>query len=472
MKIPRLVIAGTHSGCGKTTISMGIMAALVAQGLKVQPYKIGPDYIDPMFHTFITGRASRNLDSWMLPPETLKTLLAESSAGADIAIIEGVMGLYDGYGGTTLSGSTADVSQITGSPVILVIDGAAMALSAAALVKGFADFNPNTMIKGVIINNISSEGHYRLLKEIIEEHTGVMVLGYLRKLNEFSIASRHLGLITSAEIGDLQEKIALLTREIQATVDLELLMKLSRDVTGMDIKSGAFEIERVGRVKIAVAKDKAFCFYYQDNLELFQALGAELEFFSPLSDSGLPPNIDGLYIGGGYPEVWAEMLQDNHALRTDVKNRIQNGLPTYAECGGLMYLGGSIINSDNQEFEMAGVIPGKSRMESGLKRFGYVFVKVTDDNILAPKGFEIRAHEYHYSEMTVDDDASARGIKTCFEVSKRKAGMITKSWNCGFKTANLLAGYPHLHFWANPKFAGGFINSCRNNSAKQPGGHS
>jgi cobyrinic acid a,c-diamide synthase len=465
MRIPRIVIAGTNSGCGKTTVAMGIMAALAARGLKVQPYKVGPDYIDPMFHTFITGRASRNLDSWMLPHGTVQYLLAENSAGADIAVIEGVMGLYDGFGGTTLAGSTADVSKITGSPVVLVIDGAAISLSAAALVKGFADFNQEIRIRGVIINNISSEAHYRLLKEIITEHTGIMVLGYLRKLKEISVAGRHLGLVTSAEIADLKERTGLLSREIQATVDLDLLVKLSGEADGIDVKTGASEIERMGGVRIAVARDKAFCFYYQDNLDLLEILGAELEFFSPLDGSGLPENIDGLYIGGGYPEVWAEALQANPAVRRDVKDRIQNGLPAYAECGGLMYLGESIANGEGREFEMAGVLPGKSRMGTALKRFGYVSVTVTDDNILAPKGLAIRAHEYHYSEMAV-----AREVTRCFAVSKGRTGADTKTWDCGFKTANLLAGYPHLHFWANPEFARGFVLSCLRHSGKKQGG--
>ncbi len=465
MKIPRIVIAGTNSGCGKTTVAMGIMAALAARGLKVQPYKVGPDYIDPMFHTFITGRASRNLDSWMLPHGTVQYLLAKNSAGADIAVIEGVMGLYDGYGGTTQTGSTADVSKITGSPVVLVIDGAAISLSAAALVKGFADFNPEIRIKGVIINNIFGEAHYQLLKEIITEHTGIAVLGYLRKLKEISIAGRHLGLVTSAEIADLKERTALLSREIQATVDLELLIKLSGETAGIDSQIGAAAIEKIGAARIAVARDKAFCFYYQDNLDLLEALGAELEFFSPLHDSGLPENIDGLYMGGGYPEVWAETLQANPAMRRDVKNRIQNGLPAYAECGGLMYLGESITSGEGREFEMADVLPGKSRMKTALKRFGYVTVTATADNILAPKGLAILAHEYHYSEIEV-----AGEVTRCFAVSKGRTGTELKTWECGYQTANLLAGYPHLHFWANPEFARGFVKSCLQHSGKKQGG--
>ncbi len=455
MTIPRLVIAGTHSGCGKTSVAMGIMAVLRGRGLKVQPYKTGPDYIDPMFHTEVTGRVSRNLDSWMLPPETVGRLFSKSAADADIAVIEGVMGLYDGYGGRSIAGSTADVAKLTGAPVILVINGSAMSLSAAALVKGFLEFDPARAVKGVIINKLSGLGHYQLLKEVIEEHAGVPVLGYLRRSEEVALGGRHLGLVTSVEVADLKEKIARLAAEIQATVDLERLLRIAREGTGAETALGLPEIKPVGKARIAVAKDRAFCFYYQDNLDLLEALGAELAWVSPIADSGLPPDIDGLYIGGGYPELWAAELEGNRPMRTDIRRRIQNGLPTYAECGGLMYLGESLADHEGKTFEMVGALPGKSRMTPGLQRFGYVNVRVTADNILARQGQEIRAHEFHYSEM-----AAAAGLRCCFEVSKRREGTVVKSWPCGFTTVNLLAGYPHLHFWANPAFAEGFVRSC------------
>lgn len=455
MKIPGIVIAGTNSGCGKTTVSMGIMAALVEKGLKVQPFKVGPDYIDPMFHSFITGRESVNLDSWMLQEETVKYLFAKHSHDADIAVIEGVMGFYDGYGGRSLEGSTADVSKIIGAPVILVINGEAMSLSAAALVKGFVEFDKNVNVKGIIINNVSGTGHYKLLKEAIEENTGVAVLGYLRPMSELTITSRHLGLVTSAEISDLKEKAGILSRQIQETVDLELLLAISGQAIEINVKNRTPEIASAKKVKIAVAKDKAFSFYYKDNLELLEMMGAELAFFSPVSDDKLPENIDGLYIGGGYPEIWAEELQNNLSMRKDIKSSVEKGLHTYAECGGLMYLTDSIRAKEDMEFEMVGLIPGKSCMTASLKRFGYVFVKLTEDTILAKKGSEIRAHEFHYSETVVDGR-----INTCFEVSKRKDGSTSQMWDCGFQIYNLLAGYAHMHFWSNPEFARGFIESC------------
>ncbi|KAF1084509.1 Cobyrinic acid A,C-diamide synthase [Sporotomaculum syntrophicum] len=461
---PSIVIAGTNSGCGKTTLSIGIMAALVERGLKVQPFKVGPDFIDPMFHTFVTGRNSLNLDSWMLQEKTVQYLFAKHLIDADIAIIEGVMGLYDGYGGISLEGSTADVSKIIGAPVILVISGEAMSLSAAALVKGFVEFDKNVNVQGIVINNVSSPGHYKLLKEVIEENTGVAVLGYIRTMGEVTISSRHLGLVTSAEIHDLKVKVGMISRQIKTTVDLDLLLKLAGKAKKIDVFNNNPKIETaaVEKLKIAVAKDKAFCFYYQDNLELLEMLGAEVVFFSPVSDDRLPENVDGLYIGGGYPEIWAEELQNNLAMRMDIKSHVEQGLPTYAECGGLMYLTDSIRVGEDREFAMVGLIPGKSSMSSSLKRFGYVYVKLMDDTILAKKGSKIRAHEFHYSETVVD-----KRFKPCFEVSKRRDGLINQSWYCGYQIYHLLAGYAHIHFWSNPEFARNFVKSCAEYRARK-----
>lgn len=477
MGIPAIVIAGTNSGCGKTTVSIGVMAALVEKGFRVQPYKVGPDYIDPMFHTFVTGRESRNLDSWILNSDTVKYLYNKNAEGADIAVIEGVMGLYDGYGGRSLEGSTADIAGIIGASVILVIDGRAMSLSAAALVKGYADFNGKVNVKGVIINNIAREEHYMLLKEAIENYTGIKVLGYLERSDSTAIGSRHLGLITSCEISGMKEKAAILSSRLQKTIDLELLIKLAGG-SGTAPGPAAVSGEDTDRIydcnlanlcrnknemepgtkptRIAIARDKAFCFYYRDNLDLLERMGAELVRFSPLSDTSLPEGIDGLYLGGGYPEVWAEELQENTSIKQDIRDRITQGLPAYAECGGLMYLSDSIRLPEGSEFKMTGLIPGKSIMTSSLNRFGYVSVKLARDTILSKMASEIRAHEFHYSETIVD-----QSVKACFEVSKRRDGHVVKSWRCGYQVYNLLAGYPHMHFYSNPAFAKGFLDSCR-----------
>lgn len=460
MKTPSIVIAGTNSGCGKTTVSMGIMAALVKRGMKVQPFKVGPDYIDPMFHTFITGRDSRNLDSWLLDEDTVRYLFKKNSLDSDIAIIEGVMGFFDGYGGKSIEGSTAHVAQIIGAPVVLVINGEAMSLSAAAIVKGFADFDRTVNIKGVIINNISGERHYQILKEAIERHTGISVLGYLKRESEINLESRHLGLVTSSEVDTLKEKVDLLAAMIEKTIDIDLLLKLSKESN--EIAANEIIIEPVGKPRIAVALDRAFNFYYKDNIDLIKMLGAEIEYFSPISDKKLPQNIDGLYMGGGYPEVWAKELQNNLSMRQDIKKHIEAGLPTYAECGGFMYLTDSLQDKYGNEYDMTGIIPGGCQMTNSLKRFGYVYVKITEDNILAKAGAEIRAHEFHFSEANIKET-----VTTCYNVSKNNDSSDGKSWTCGFKVNNLLAGYAHMHFWANTEFARGFIKNCSDlNSSK------
>lgn len=457
MNIPRIIISATNSGCGKTTITTGILAALARRGLKVQPFKVGPDYIDPMFHTFITGNDSRNLDSWMLDENVVSYLFSKNTAGMDIAVIEGVMGLYDGYGSRSQTGSTAHVSRIINAPVILVVNGEGMSLSIAALVQGFRDFDRDVNIKGVIINNIKNAGHYQLLKEIIEEHTGISVLGYLPRMEGYSLQSRHLGLVPSDEIEDLKEKINLLSGQMERTIDIELLLKIAEqagDISGVQLPLPEIVPPPQERVRIAVARDKAFNFYYRDNLDLLEMMGAELVFFSPLNDSRLPGDIDGLYVGGGYPEVFAKELQDNAPMREDIKCNILKGLPAYAECGGLMYMSQSIENRDGEIYEMVGVIPGKSEMTSSLQRFGYVDIEIASDNVLSKPGQRIRAHEFHYSTTKVDGD-----VPVCYRViKKRKSGEI--SWNCGFKVINLLAGYPHLHFWSNAGFAKEFADNC------------
>lgn len=457
MNIPRITIAATNSGCGKTTVSMGIMAALKKRGLKVQPFKVGPDYIDPMYHTFITGNYSRNLDSWMLKEDTVSYLFTKNAKDSDIAVIEGVMGLYDGFGGSSIEGSTAHVSHIIYSPIILVLNAEGMSLSAAAMVKGFCDFHKGVNIRGVILNQINSVSYYNLLKEIIEENTGVKVIGYLPKIRECSLPGRHLGLVPDGEIKGLKVKLDLLADNIEKSIDLDLLLEIAKEAEDIEmVESGQVTPEAGHCIRIGVARDSAFNFYYQDNLELLQMMGANIVYFSPLNDSGLPDDLQGLYIGGGFPEVFATELQNNISMRRDIKEKIFSGLPVYAECGGLMYLSESIRDMQGNAFDMVGAIPGKCEMTSCLQRFGYVEVEVTEDNVLAEKGYRIRGHEFHYSVINVEEN-----IQQCLRVIKTKKGRETKSWSCGFKTHNVLAGYPHIHFWSNKKFAECFLNSCK-----------
>lgn len=455
MKTPGIVIAGTNSGCGKTTLSMGVMAALKKKGLKVQPFKVGPDYIDPMFHTFITGRPSCNLDSWILPHETVKHLYNTHAQDADIAVTEGVMGFYDGHGVTSLSGSTAEVADLIGAPVVLVLNAEAMSLSAAAMVKGFCDLSPQARVRGVILNRVSGEVHYQLMKEAIERYTEVKVLGYLKNMKEAALESRHLGLVTSSEIHDLQHQVDQLAEEVASTVDLEGLLHLAKEAAPVQCTAPVLPDPIPGKVRIGVAKDKAFCFYYQDNLDLLTSLGGELVSFSPLTDAALPENLQGLYLGGGYPEVWAAALERNQTMKQAVQAHVQKGLPVYAECGGMMYLMERLRTGEGTTHAMAGVLPGSSHITSSLQRFGYVTVKTQKDTILAGAGQQIRAHEFHYSDVKVPDDT-----QRAYQVMKHRNGQVSRQWQCGYQVQRVLGGYPHLHFWANPHFAKGFLESC------------
>lgn len=455
--VPRIIIAATNSGCGKTTITTGLLAALVKRGMKVQPFKVGPDYIDPMFHTFITGNVSRNLDSWLLDENILSYLFRKNSVGMDIAVIEGVMGLYDGYGGCTEIGSTSHISRIVNAPIILVVNGEGMSLSIGALVNGFVNFNKGVNIKGVIINNIKNSGHYHLLKEIIEEHSGLNVLGYLPRLEGYSLKSRHLGLVPSDEVEDLRYKVNLLAEQMEKTIDIDLLLRIAQEAGNspkLNLLPHSVAFEQLEKVRIGVAKDKAFNFYYQDNLDLLEALGAQLLYFSPLEDNRLPEGVNGLYIGGGYPEIFAKELQDNIAMKNDIKKQISKGLPAYAECGGLMYMSESLSDGDGETYEMVGLIPGKSEMTSSLQRFGYVELETIRKNTMAKPGQRIRGHEFHYSTIKMRGD-----IPACYKIIKRRKSGVS-AWKCGYKVGNLVAGYPHLHFWGNIEFAKNFINKC------------
>lgn len=466
VNIPRIILAGTNSGCGKTTITAGILAALVKRGLKVQPYKVGPDYIDPMFHTHITGRSSRNLDSWMLQADVLETLFCRNAEGADLAVIEGVMGLHDGFGNREEGGSTAHVARITRSPVVLVVNPEGMALSTAALIKGFAEFDREVEIRAVIFNRIYGPDHYRLLKDLVEESTGIRVAGYLENAEEVNLESRHLGLVTAGEVAGLDEKIEQLRLRLEKTVELDLLLKLAREAEPMSrfVSWPGFPEHPVPfsstgtepRIRLAVARDKAFCFYYQDNLDLLEEMGAELIPFSPVRDSSLPASIDGLLLGGGYPEVWAGELEENVAMRLSIRGRLAQGLPCYAECGGLLYLCNTLQCQEGRTYSMTGVLGGCGVMTSHLQRFGYVEVEITEDNLLANAGEEIRGHEFHCSRVMVEPD-----VRPSYRVLRRKSGKTQGQWTCGYRRDNMLAGYAHLHFWSNPRFASRLVSNLR-----------
>lgn len=443
----RVMIAGTGSGCGKTTVTCGILKALINRNIKAAAFKCGPDYIDPMFHTEIIGTESRNLDTFLCGENPVKYLFAKNSKMADISVVEGVMGFYDGLGNDESYSSHA-ISKLTGTPAVLVVNAKGMSLSIAAMIKGYADFKPNN-IKGVIINAVSP-GIYPMYKQMIEEHTGLKVLGFLPRLPEAVIESRHLGLVTAGEIEDLQKKLSMLAYNVEKYIDMDGLLELAETAPPLEYESiDAGNANEKYPCNIAVAKDSAFCFYYRDSLELLENMGAKLTYFSPLQDKALPENISGLILGGGYPELYAKELSKNKSMLMDIKQAINKGIPTYAECGGFMYLQQAIIDADGNKNPMVGVIEGNSTFQNKLSRFGYAAMRANRDNLFCLKGESINVHEFHY----YDSDNNGSG----FEAFKPHSG---KRWSCVFATDTLLAGYPHMHFYGNMDFAKRFVQKC------------
>jgi len=445
----RLIIAGTESGCGKTTITIGIMSALRKKGYVVQGFKCGPDYIDPTYHEAVTSRASRNLDSWMLSPETLKEVLIRASKGADISIIEGMMGLFDGNNAHSDEGSTAEISIITKSPVLLVVNCEAMARSAAAIVKGFQTFSRDVNIVGVIVNGVGSEGHYRLVQTAIEQECNIPVIGYVMHDESLRMPERHLGLIPAIERGELDTFFNELGNLMLKTIDFDMLYKLA-EAPPLNSSSTIFEAKNDNIVKVAVARDAAFHFYYQENLELLEAYGAKLVYFSPLHGEELPAGVHGLYIGGGFPEEFAELLSNGKRMKNSIKTAILSGLPTLAECGGFMYLSETLTTSRGKDYPMVGVIPATIRMHSQLAAIGYRDVVGCEGNFLLGQGVKAKGHEFHYS--------------TCLFSEHIAPAYETKGWlgngNEGYTSSNVVAGYTHLHFASCPTIAKNFVKAC------------
>ncbi|WP_216625635.1 cobyrinate a,c-diamide synthase [Paenibacillus planticolens] len=449
----RIVIAGTGSGVGKTTLTIGIMAALQKRGLSVQGFKCGPDYIDPTYHTAVTGRPSRNLDSWMIGREGVKELFVRGSSGSDISIIEGVMGMFDGKDPLTDEGSTADIGRILGAPVILILNVASMARSVAAIVKGFQQFGQEDNIVGVIANRPGSEGHYKMVKQAIEQECGIPVLGYMPRDEGIEVPERHLGLVPSIERGELQPFFDRLADQAAAHVDLDQLLTVAvaPPVESRQVLFAGTSESSPKRVKIAVAKDAAFHFYYPENLELLKAGGAKCIFFSPLAGEEVPADADGLYIGGGFPEEFAERLSRDEKVKASFRSRIAEGLPTFAECGGFMYLTEQIVDTTGNSFSMVGIVPGKVIMQKKLAALGYREV-TSNDNYLLAAGDQARGHEFHYSTFQAREGAE---IPAAFQ-SQGRLGVSEE----GYAKGNLVAGYTHLHFASNPGIVSNWIHAC------------
>ncbi|MBM7623598.1 cobyrinate a,c-diamide synthase [Sporohalobacter salinus] len=451
---PRVVIAGTQSGVGKTTLATGLMAAMTRKGYEVQPYKVGPDYIDPGFHTAATERISRNLDSWMVSSDKLIEIFCRNSQEAGISIIEGVMGLFDGHRTDKRSGSTAEVAKILSAPVVLIIDAGKMAQSGAALAYGYKNYDSKLNLAGVILNRVSSESHYQILKEPIKE-LGVSVLGYIPHQESLELPERHLGLVPTVETPQMNEYIDNLAEIILQNLDLNQLYNLAAETEELEPKENSLflQTKSVSGIKLAVARDEAFNFYYEDNLDLLKQSGVELEYFSPVSDTTLPKGAAGLYIGGGFPESFLEELSNNQSMQESIKEAITAGMPTYAECGGLMYLTEAITNFDGETYSMIGKIPGQIKMKNRLQAMGYTEAEVRENNILLNQGDSVRGHEFHYSELVgLPDDTTYAYQLTGGKGKDNRLGGILKD--------NLLASYLHLHFAGNPVIIDNFINSC------------
>ncbi|MEK6599906.1 MAG: cobyrinate a,c-diamide synthase, partial [Deltaproteobacteria bacterium] len=456
-----IIIAGTHSGAGKTTIAVGLMALLQKRGMTVQPFKVGPDYIDPSYHRLVCGRPSYNLDTWMMGIDAVKSTFTRAMQGADIGIIEGVMGLFDGKDGRDEQGSTAHIAKILKLPVILIVDARSMARSAGALVYGYERFDPGVKIAGVIFNRVGSVRHYKMLKDAVEAKCKARALGYIPRDEEIILPERHLGLEMADEAVDGDQWTVIRKRLVKLSerfINIDEILKLSSQYRIQKLTLSLTTDHSPPTTRIAVARDNAFCFYYQENLDIFKQLGAELVSFSPLKDKRLPGNINGIYLGGGYPELYAKRLETNKPMRKAIKDFAERGMPVYAECGGLMYLGKGLKNFKGEKYEMVGVFPWISRMLEKRKSLGYREVKAVDECPFLKKGQKIRGHEYHYSEI----DEPSKKIKRCFTCNPpipplEKGG---KGGFEGYLYKNTLTSYVHLHFASNPKFAEGFVRAC------------
>ena len=455
MKIPRIVIAGTSSGVGKTTIATGLTYALKRRGRRVQPFKCGPDYIDPGYLGVAADGHCHNLDAWMLPEPHVRELFGYFNRDRDLALIEGVMGLFDGHRASGGAGSTAHVARVTGSPVILILNVAKTGQSAAAMALGFASYDPRVKIAGVILNQVGSPSHLSTVKTAIEENCRIPVIGSLPKNADLTLPERHLGLVPAVERGDASGFLDTLGDLIESHVDLDTLLELAEKAPEFELPAAPslFPVEPVApRVRIAVARDAAFNFYYQANIELLKAWGADIVYFSPVSDTSLPQDIGGIYIGGGFPEVFLKELESNTGMRRAVTDAVGAGMPVFAECGGLMYLTQCIVDFNGNSHDMVGLLPGQCRMQGKLQRLGYTVAEALQTSPLAEAGQRLRGHLFHWSHLDAPNAASA--AYRVIEPREQLEGFVLGPKN------NLLATYFHLHFGSDAGLAPRFVNRC------------
>jgi cobyrinic acid a,c-diamide synthase len=449
------MVASPGTSCGKTTLALALMAALRKRELIVQGFKCGPDFIDPAHHAVVTGRASHNLDSWMLDAETNRDIFQRTSRGAEVAVIEAMMGLFDGVGGATERGSSAEIAKQLNVPVLLVVDGSAAARSLAAVVRGFESFDPGVKLLGVVLNKVGSEGHLRLLTEAIRASCSTPVLGSLPPTPTIQIPERHLGLTTAAERPLSIEQVSFLAGLVEQHLDLNSLLDACGFVQARSQNARGYVSTKssLPKVRVGVPRDRAFCFYYEENLNALREQGAEVAEFNLLESSRLPAELDALYFGGGYPELFAEQLSTKRSLIDDVRQFAAAAKPIYAECGGLMYLAEQLRTADGRIFEMSGVLPLVIEMTSGLVHFGYAETTFECDCLLGARGGVARGHSFHYSRAAQSGD-----LDHAYRVSYTLSGRCHAE---GFARGNVLASYIHLHFRSNPALAASLIADAR-----------
>lgn len=451
-KLPRVMLAAPASGSGKTLITCGLLQSLINRGKKAAAFKCGPDYIDPMFHRKVIGTPSKNLDTFFTDENRTRYLFGKEAGKADISVLEGVMGFYDGVGGITTEASSYELAKVTDTPVILVVNAKGMSLSVIPLIKGFLQYKKDSHIQGVILNQ-TTKMTYQLLKEKIQQELEIPILGYVPKCTELVIESRHLGLVTPEEIAGLREKLQKLAKLLEETLEIDKILELAESASKLQWEAPDFErwkLKNAGQVlRIGVARDEAFCFLYQDNLELLAEMGAELVEFSPLHDEKLPDNLDGLLLCGGYPELYAKQLSRNSSMRKQIKEAILQGMPYLAECGGFLYLLEELEDMEGKKYPMAGAVKGQAYRTEKLGRFGYVSLSTAKAGQLLEKGEEIKAHEFHYF------DTSNNGADYH---AKKPHGK--REWDCMHSGEHYAAGFPHLYYYSNPEFAFRFLQQC------------
>jgi len=453
MNIPRILIAAGASGSGKTLITCGILQALQNRKKKVTSFKCGPDYIDPMFHSTVIGTKSGNLDTFFTAPEITRYLLGVNAADSDIGVIEGVMGYYDGLGGVSTKASAYELAEVTDTPVIFIVNCKGMSVSILPYIQGFLQYKENSRIEGILLNQISPMLYPRV-KQMIEETLPVTVFGYVPPIPECALESRHLGLVMPSEISGLKEKLQQLSQVLEDTIEIDALLKLAQQAPELrsdpSWESGSiFQFSLPQRVTIAVARDEAFCFFYEDNIRLLEEMGAEIKYFSPIHDSKLPEKTSGLILYGGYPELYAECLEENSSMQESIAGHIRRGMPVLAECGGFMYLHEAMEDTQGDFFKMAGAISGNAYYTKKLSRFGYIQVLQNNEKVLGKNLHTLSAHEFHYFDSTANrKDFTA------------KKPLGSRSWECMIANENQLMGFPHFHYYGNPQIPQAFLERC------------